>query len=125
MPNAATNPDKPRVGEHDPQHFDPDESIGEILGRILTDSRELAEAEIGLLKAKTFSDARSYKTPAILLAAAFMVATGGVIALVWGVAAAIATIVGPLAGGAIAAILALAIAAVLAMTAKSKLETIK
>ena len=32
------------LDERDPQHLDPDESIGEIIGKIVTDGRELAEA---------------------------------------------------------------------------------
>lgn len=110
------------LDERDPQHFDPDESIGEIIGRIVNDGRELAEAEIEYLKAKLTSEAMGYKTPALLLGAAFLFAMGAMIALFWGIAAALAVHIGPLGGGAAAAGIALIIAAILALVAKSHLE---
>ena len=110
------------LDERDPQHFDPDESIGEIIGRIVTDGRELAEAELDLLKAKAISEAMRYKVPAMLVGAAFIFATGAVISLFWGIAAALATLVGPLWGGVIAATIALVIAGLLGFAAKSRLE---
>lgn len=110
------------LDERDPQHFDPDESIGEIIGKIVNDGRELAEAEIELIKAKALSEAMGYRTPALLLAVAFIFALGAVISLFWGVAAALATMIGPLGGGLAAAAIALVIAGIFAMIAKSHLE---
>ena len=113
------------LDERDPQHFDPDESIGEIIGKIVTDGRELAEAELDLIKAKAISEAMGYKVPALLFAGAFLFAMGAMIALFWGIAAALATLIGPLGGGLAGAAIALLAAGLLAMVAKSKLEALK
>lgn len=113
------------LDERDPQNFDPDDSIGDILGRIVTDGRDYAEAEVALAKAKLVSNVTAYKVPVLLLGGAFVFAIGAVISLFWGIAAALATLVGPLAGGALSALLALGIAAILAMVAKGKMEARK
>ena len=110
------------LDERDPQHFDPDETIGEVIGRIVNDGRELAEAEIELIKAKLMSEAMGYKTPALLLVGAFLFAMGAMISLFWGIAAALATWIGPLGGGLAAAALALLVAGIFAGMAKSRLE---
>lgn len=108
--------------ERDPQHFDPDETIGEIIGRIVTDGRELVEAEVELIKVRLLSEASYYRTPALLIGIAFVFALGAVISLFWGIAAALATFIGPLGGGLVAAALALGVALILAMVAKSRME---
>ena len=109
----------------DPQNFDPDVEIAELLGRIVSDGRDLAEAEFELLKAKTLSEIGEYKRPAILMVTGAVFALAGVITLVAGVGAGLATLIGPLAGGLAAAGLALGIGYLCIRSAMARLEKIK
>ncbi|MBB3763728.1 phage holin family protein [Sphingomicrobium lutaoense] len=109
----------------DPQQFDADKGIGDMLGKVVADARELAEAEVELAKVKALSHANRYRRPAILLGAALLFAIAGVVALILTIGAALATLIGPLGGGLIATLIALAIAGGLAMWAKSSLENIE
>jgi hypothetical protein len=106
----------------DPQQFDADKGIGDMLGKVVADGRALAEAELALVKAKAISRAGSYRKPAILLAVAALFAIGAVVTLCLTIAAALATLIGPLGGGLIATLVALLIAGGLAMWARSSLE---
>ena len=108
--------------QEDPQNFDPDSGIAELLGRVVTDSRNFAEAEINLAKAKAFSHAGQYRGPLALLACAAIFGIAGVVTLFMTIAMALATLVGPFAGGLIATGIAALSAGILAMLAKSKLE---
>ncbi|WP_265570706.1 phage holin family protein [Sphingomicrobium nitratireducens] len=108
--------------ERDPQNFDPDESIGDLLGKVVGDARELAEAEIQLAKVKLLSEVGRYRMPAMLLGLAFLLGVAGTVTLFVTIGAALATLIGPLAGGLVSTVLAFAIAGLLAMVAKGKLE---
>ncbi|WP_260484063.1 phage holin family protein [Sphingomicrobium flavum] len=106
----------------DPQNFDPDSGIGDLLGRVVNDGREYAAAELNLAKAKAVSHAGLYRGPLVMLAVAGVFGIAAVVTLFVTVALALATLVGPLAGGLIATAIAAVIAGGLALTAKSKLE---
>ncbi|WP_265562842.1 phage holin family protein [Sphingomicrobium arenosum] len=106
----------------DPQNYDPDASIGDLMGRVVEDARELAEAEINYAKAKVKSEVRPYKQAVVWFALAAVFATAALIAFAVGVTMALATLVGPLAGGIAATVLLLAVAGALAMIGKNKLE---
>lgn len=115
--NALTN--------DDPRNFDPDVEISEILGRIVGDGRELAEAEFELLKAKTLSEATRYKKPIGLLIAGIVFALAGIIVLVGAIGAALATLIGPLAGGLIAVGAALGIGILCIRSALAQMEKMR
>lgn len=106
----------------DPQNFDPDSGIGDLLGRVVNDGREYAEAELKLAKAKALSHANQYRTPLIMLAIAAVFGLAAIVTLFVTIAMALATLVGPLAGGLISTAIAAGIAGVLALVARSRLE---
>ncbi|MBW0145097.1 phage holin family protein [Sphingomicrobium clamense] len=109
----------------DPQSFDPDVEIAEILGRIVGDGRDLAEAEFELIKAKALSEAVQYKKPAVLLVVAAGFAIAALIVAVIAVSAALATLIGPLAGGLVAAAIAAGIAYLCASSAIARMEKLR
>lgn len=121
MQNDATEHD-PKPKGHNPQNFDPDDSIGDIIGRILADGRELAEAEIKLMKVKTLRDSLRFRKSAMLAGGAFIFAAGAIVSLFWGVAAALAAFIGPLLGGIAAAAIAIVISAILGRMALDHLR---
>jgi hypothetical protein len=124
MQNAATERET-ALGKKGPQSFDPDEPIGDLLGQIIADGRDLAEAELALVKAKAISEAAAYRRPAFLLGIAAIFAIGAVITLFWAIAASLATLVGPLAGGVIASAIAIVIALLCAAAAKKQMGRLK
>ncbi|WP_343347353.1 phage holin family protein [Sphingomicrobium sp. XHP0239] len=107
----------------DPQApLDPDKSIGELIGRIVEDGRELVGAEVSLARAKAMVEARRYKKSAMLFGVAFVFAVAALVAFAVGMTLALATIIGPLLGGLVATILFLGIAAVVARAGAKRLE---
>lgn len=99
--------------------------IGELFGQLVDEAKAYAKAEIGLVKATAEAKAEGAKKPAVLGAAALLFLIGGVVVLCMTMALALATLIGPLAGGLIAAAISLGIAYVLYALATRELEKLK
>lgn len=96
--------------------------IGELFGRLIDEGKAYAKAEAGLVKAQAEAKADRFKVPALLLIGALLLIIAAVVALVLTIATALAMLIGPLAGGLTAVVLALAAAGGLALLAKSRLK---
>ena len=94
--------------------------IGEMFGKLIDDGKAYAKAELGLAKATAEAKANEAKKPALLGAAALLFLMAGVVVLCMTLALALATLVGPLAGGLIAALVTFGIAAALGFWAKQE-----
>jgi hypothetical protein len=99
--------------------------IGELFGQLIDEGKAYAKAELGLAKASAEAKADAAKKPALLGGAAFLFLIAGVVVLCMTMALALATLVGPLAGGLIAALVTFAVAGVLGLWAKSELGKLK
>ena len=104
---------------------DDERPIGELFGQLIDEGKAYAKAELGLAKASAEAKADAAKKPALLGAAALLFLIAGVVVLSMTLALALATLIGPLAGGLIAAAITLGIAAVLGLLAKRELEKLK
>jgi hypothetical protein len=100
--------------EPDPAPGDTDRPVGELVHELIEDGKAYARAEVGLVKAMATAKANSLKLPAILFGAAFLLSLAAITALAVGVAMALATLIGPLAGGIAAFLLFAAVAGGLA-----------
>ncbi len=90
-----------------PVHDPNEQSIGDLVGRLVEESRIYARAEIDLLKQIARHRAARARTGAILLAAGVVLLLSSLTALILGAVLALATLIGPLlAGLAVAALLA-------------------
>ena len=96
--------------------------IGELVGRLIDEGKGFARAEVGLVRAQAEAKLDLFKLPALLFAAALLFAVAGVVVLCMTIALALATLIGPLAGGLLATLIAFGIAGGLALFAKRKLE---
>jgi hypothetical protein len=103
--DAAFGPSGGRAAE--PNEEQP---IGELFGRLIDEGKAYARAELGLAKATAEAKAEAAKMPALLAAGSLLFLIAGVIVLGITMALALATLVGPLAGGLIATLITLAIA---------------
>ena len=102
--------------------LDADEQpIGELFGRLIDEGKGYARAEIGLVKATAEAKVEVFKLPALLLAGALLFVIAGVVVLCLTIALALATLIGPLAGGLAATVIAFSIAGGLALIARNKL----
>lgn len=99
--------------------------IGELFGQLIDEGKAYAKAELGLAKATAESKAQAAKKPALLGVAALLFLIAGVVVLSMTLALALATLIGPLAGGLIAAAITLGIAALLGLLAKQELDKLK
>jgi len=99
--------------------------IGELFGRLIDEGKAYAKAELGLAKATAESKAEAAKKPALLGAAAFLFLQAGVVVLCMTLALALATLIGPLAGGLIAALITFGIAYVLYLLAMQEVGKLK
>ena len=99
--------------------------IGELFGRLIDEGKAYAKAEMGLAKATAESKAQAAKRPALLAVAALLFLIAGVVVLSMTLAMALATLVGPLAGGLIAVLVTFGIAAALYFLARQELEKLK
>lgn len=108
--------------QEDPQNFDPDSGIGDLLGRVVSDGRDYAEAELKLAKAKAVSHAYRYRSPLVMLAVALLFGLAAIVTLFVTMAMVLAAFMGPLAGGLVSTGIAALIAAILALFARSRLE---
>lgn len=96
--------------------------IGELVGRLIDEGKGYARAEVGLAKAVASAKVDTFKLPAALLATAFLFVIAGVVVFCMTIALALATLIGPLAGGLVATFVAFAIAGGLAFVAMNKLS---
>ena len=96
--------------EPEPTPGDSDRPVGELVHELIEDGKAYARAEVGLVKAMATAKANALKLPAILFGVAFLLALAAITALAVGVAMALATLIGPLAGGIVAALLFAAVA---------------
>ena len=96
-----------------PPSTDNDRPIGELVHELIEDGKAYARAELGVVKAIAAAKVNGFKLPAILFGAAFVLLLGAVVALAYGVAAGLATLIGPLAGGIVAFLLFAAVAGAL------------
>lgn len=100
-----------------------DESLASIVSRLATETKSLATAEVAVYKAKFGETASAYKSAAMFFAVAGVLALAALIALLVGAILTVATLVGPGWATAIVVVAVLAVAAILAMIGKSKLQT--
>ena len=84
---------------------DNDRPIGELVHELIEDGKAYARAELGFAKAVAAAKVNAFKVPAILFGAALVLLLAAISALAWGVAAGLATLIGPLAGGLVAFLL--------------------
>lgn len=80
--------------------------IGEIVHQLLDEGKAYARAELNLARVTAETKAQAYKIPAILFFAALLFAQAAVTVLAVTVALALATLIGPLAGGLVAVLFA-------------------
>ncbi|MCL6697558.1 phage holin family protein [Sphingomonas sp. NSE70-1] len=99
--------------------------IGELFGQLIDEGKAYAKAELGLAKATAEAKADAAKKPALLAGAALLFLIAGVVVLCMTLALALATLVGPLAGGLIAALVTFGIAGWLGLWAKKELGKLK
>ena len=86
-----------------------DESIADLVGKLIDEGREVARAEVALYKQIALRRSACAKSGLVALVAAGLLGWFAGLALVLGLVLGLATLVGPLAaGGILAAILALA-----------------
>jgi hypothetical protein len=104
---------------------DEEKPIGELFGQLIDDGKAFAQAEVALVKAQAASKAGAYKRPAALLVVAALFVIAAVVMLIITIAAGLATLIGPLAGGLAATVLAVLIAGGLALAAKKDIEKLK
>lgn len=79
--------------------------VGDLVHELVEDGKAYAKAELGVAKAIAAAKANALKLPGILFGAAFLLCIAAITALAVGVAMALATLVGPLAGGTVAFLL--------------------
>jgi hypothetical protein len=99
--------------------------IGELFGQLIDEGKSYAKAELGLAKATAASKADAARKPGLLAAAALLFLIAGVVVLCMTLALALATLVGPLAGGLIAALVTFAVAGGLGLWARQELRKLK
>jgi hypothetical protein len=96
--------------------------IGELFGELVDGAEAYAKAEFRLAKAEVEAKARDARKPALLGAASLLFLVAGVVVLSMTLALALATLIGPLAGGLIAALVTLGISYALYRLAARELE---
>lgn len=98
-----------------------DEGVSTLVHRAVEDARELARAEVALVKAKVGERTTAYKNAGIFFGAAAVLALSAVTALLVGLIFSLTPLVGPGAATAIVVIAALAIAGILGWAGSKKL----
>src|SRR6185369_17176057 len=86
--------------------YDDEKPIGELFGQLIDEGKAYAQAEFGLAKASAEAKADQLKWPAILLFSSLLFAQAAVTVAAVTIALALATLIGPLAGGIVAILLA-------------------
>jgi hypothetical protein len=110
----------PNEPEHGPD--DSERPVGDLVHELIEDGKAYARAEIAVAKAMAVAKVHAFKVPAILFGIAFVLLLASVSALAFGVAGALATLIGPLAGGAVAFLLFAGLAGGLAWFGAKKLR---
>lgn len=98
-----------------------DESVPELVGRLVDDTRGVVAAEVELYKAKAAERVSAYKSAAIFFGAAGVLALAALIALLVGLIMTLATLIGPGFATVVVVFAVLAIAAVLGLIGRGKL----
>jgi len=98
-----------------------DTKLAELVGQLADDAREVASAEIGLIKARVTTSVTRMRDAAILFAIAGVLALAALIALLVGLIATLAIYVGPALATAIVCGTVLVVAAILGFLGKGKL----
>lgn len=96
--------------------------IGELFGRLVDDGKAYAKAELNLARATAEAKAEAIKKPLALGAIALLFVQAGVVVFGITIAMALATLIGPLAGGLVATTICFAIAGLLGWLAKREYE---
>lgn len=99
-----------------------DRPIGELVHELIEEGKAYARAEADVVKAIAAAKANAVKLPAILFGSAVLLSLAAIVALAVGVAMALATLIGPLAGGAAAFLVFAAIAGGLAWYGVKRLK---
>lgn len=97
--------------------------VGELFSKLIDEGKAYAKAELGLAKATAEAKADGAKKPIMVGFAALLFLQSAATVLAITIALALATLVGPLAGGLIATLVTLGIAALLGLWAKKLWET--
>lgn len=106
----------------DPGPPPPERPVGELVHELIEDGKAYARAEIGLVKAIAAAKGKALALPAALFGIAFICALASVTALAVGVVIALATLIGPLAGGFVGMLVFAGIAAALALYGYQRLR---
>ena len=101
---------------------DNERAVGELVHELIEDGKAYARAEVDVVKAMAAAKANALKLPAILFGAAFVLLLAAITALAYGVAAGLATLIGPLAGGFVAFLLFAGLAGALAWVGVRKVR---
>ena len=101
---------------------DNERPVGELVHELIEDGKSYARAELDVVKATVAAKVAALKLPATLFGAALALVLAAIGALAYGVAAGLATLIGPLAGGFIAFLLFAGIAGLRAWAGVSKLR---
>jgi len=96
--------------------------IGELFGQLIDEGKAYARAELGLAKASAEAKADAIKWPAVLLFSSLLFAQAAVTVAAVTIALALATLIGPLAGGVVAILLAAGAAYLLYAIGMAKLK---
>lgn len=99
--------------------------IGELFGQLIDEGKAYGKAELALVRASAEAKADAAKIPALLGATALLFLIAGVVVLCMTMALALATLIGPLAGGLLATLITFAIAGLLGWIAKKQWEARK
>ncbi len=107
-----------------PPDLEPDgeRPVGEIVQQLLDEGKAYARAEIGLAKTRVQVRAERWKLSLILFALAACFAFAAIVTLCVTMVMALATLVGPLAGGLIATLVTLGVAGGLAYVAAARIK---
>lgn len=105
-----------------PSSTDNERPIGELVHELIEDGKAYARAELDVVKAMATAKINALRLPAILFGAGLVLLLAAISALAYGVAAGLATLIGPLAGGVVAFLLFAAIAGALIWVGVNKVR---
>ena len=112
-----------REGEFiDKPDISPDVSLGDLVGQLSGEAREVARSQIALYKARALATVTRYKNAAILFSIAGVLALAGLIALLVGLILTLATMIGPGLATLAVTLGVVLLCAVLALVGKSRLS---
>ncbi len=97
--------------------------LAELVGQLAGDAREVASAEIGLIKARVSTSVSRFRAAAILFAIAGALALAALVALLFGLIVTLSPHVGPGAATVIVVGVVLVIAVIFALVGRGKLAS--